>query len=269
MNIHFIAGLPRSGSTVLAAILRQNPAFRAAVSSPLYGLCMASIREMGAATEYASFFSDDTRRRILAALFRAYHDPEPGQCVFDTSRLWSGKLPLLAALFPAARTVCCVRDPRWVLDSAERIHRRNPLQSAALFEHNPNTSVQLRAASMMDPAMGFIGAAWSALREGWYGEQAASMIVLRYETLVATPQAAIAALYAALGEPAFAHDFASLSYGEPAYDARLGMPGLHNVAGPVHADARATILPPDLFAKYANLQFWLAPGGNPRGVTVI
>ena len=33
-KMHFISGLPRSGSTLLSAILRQNPRFYAAMSSP-------------------------------------------------------------------------------------------------------------------------------------------------------------------------------------------------------------------------------------------
>ncbi|HEX8778946.1 MAG TPA: sulfotransferase, partial [Rhodanobacter sp.] len=34
-KFHFISGLPRSGSTLLAAILKQNPRFRAGMTSPL------------------------------------------------------------------------------------------------------------------------------------------------------------------------------------------------------------------------------------------
>jgi hypothetical protein len=33
-SIHFISGLPRSGPTLLAALLRQNPSFEAGMSSP-------------------------------------------------------------------------------------------------------------------------------------------------------------------------------------------------------------------------------------------
>ncbi|WP_442939260.1 sulfotransferase [Nostoc sp.] len=32
-KIHFISGLPRSGSTLLGALLRQNPRFHASMSS--------------------------------------------------------------------------------------------------------------------------------------------------------------------------------------------------------------------------------------------
>ena len=34
-KLHFISGLPRSGSTLLAGILRQNPRFHAAMTGPV------------------------------------------------------------------------------------------------------------------------------------------------------------------------------------------------------------------------------------------
>jgi hypothetical protein len=43
-----ISGLPRSGSTLLAAILRQNPCFHASVSTPLADLVATKeTRELG------------------------------------------------------------------------------------------------------------------------------------------------------------------------------------------------------------------------------
>jgi sulfotransferase len=269
VKIHFIAGLPRSGSTLLAAILRQNPRFHAAVTSPLHPMCMAMLRQIGAAGEHAAFFSDDRRRRILTGLFDAYYAADQDHVIFDTARLWSSKLPLIAALFPRARTICCVRDIRWILDSAERMHRKTPLQTSALFEHDPATSMHLRVNSLMEPTKGLVGAAWTALREGWFSDQADKLIVLRYETLVATPMEAMTRLYQSVGEPSFDHDFGALSYAEPDYDARLGMPGLHDISGPIHAEPRQTVLAPDLFDRYGNLQFWLNPAGNPRQVEVI
>ncbi|EUA91313.1 sulfotransferase [Mycobacterium ulcerans] len=47
--IHFISGLPRSGSTLLAALLRQNPRFQAGMSGPLAGLFGALLDEMSVA----------------------------------------------------------------------------------------------------------------------------------------------------------------------------------------------------------------------------
>src|SRR5690606_37254934 len=58
-SIHFVAGLPRSGSTLLAAILRQNPRFRADVTSPVAALTDGLLPRMGMGTEFAPFFDEE------------------------------------------------------------------------------------------------------------------------------------------------------------------------------------------------------------------
>jgi hypothetical protein len=44
-RIHFISGLPRSGSTWLAALRRQNPRFHVGMSRPLAGMFGALLVE--------------------------------------------------------------------------------------------------------------------------------------------------------------------------------------------------------------------------------
>ncbi|MBR8827105.1 MAG: hypothetical protein DSM107014_04230 [Gomphosphaeria aponina SAG 52.96 = DSM 107014] len=46
--VHLISGLPRSGSTLLAGILRQNPNFHAGMSSPVGGLMNQLLESVGA-----------------------------------------------------------------------------------------------------------------------------------------------------------------------------------------------------------------------------
>ena len=49
MRLHFISGLPRSGSTLLAGLLRQNPRFSAAMPGTVWGPRWPSLsREIGA-----------------------------------------------------------------------------------------------------------------------------------------------------------------------------------------------------------------------------
>ncbi|MBU2768788.1 sulfotransferase, partial [Acidithiobacillus ferrivorans] len=50
---HFISGLPRSGSTLLAAILSQNPRFSAGMSSPVAGLVHTLLHEMSGQNEFS------------------------------------------------------------------------------------------------------------------------------------------------------------------------------------------------------------------------
>lgn len=71
--IHFISGLPRSGSTLLAALLRQNPRFTAGMTSPVGSLFNAMLRETSQRNETAVFVDDDMRIRLLRGVFDAVY----------------------------------------------------------------------------------------------------------------------------------------------------------------------------------------------------
>ena len=103
--IHFISGLPRSGSTLLAAFLRQNPRFEAGMSGPLAGLFGALLGEMSARNEYSVFIDDAKRQRILHGLFDNYYAECPAEVIFDTNRAWCAWMPAIARLFPMRKSL--------------------------------------------------------------------------------------------------------------------------------------------------------------------
>jgi len=125
-GIHFISGLPRSGSTLLAALLLQNPALHAGIISPVGSLVGAMLREVSQGNETAVMINDGQRQALLRGVFESYyHAIHPSHTVFDTNRVWCIRLHLIAALFPEAKIICCVRHLPWVLDSIERLIREN------------------------------------------------------------------------------------------------------------------------------------------------
>jgi sulfotransferase len=269
-KLHAIAGLPRSGSTLLSALLRQNPRFTANMTSPLYILIAAMMEQMSPDKDINAFFDDACRRRIFRALFDGYYgERSGGEVVFDTNRLWSGKIALLRSLFPSVRVICCVRDIGWIIDSVERALRKNPLQTSRLFDFKLTSSIYARVQTLMNFDAGLIGGAWSALREAWFSEDADGMILVRYESLVRDPQATIDRIYREIGEPPFTHDFEHVEYERPDFDANLGMPGLHKVRPRVEHVSREPSIPPELFSRYADLSFWTKPENNKHGVAVL
>src|ERR1700679_2439893 len=134
-GIHFISGLPRSGSTLLAALLLQNPALHAGITSAVGSLVGTMLREVSQGNEAAVMIDDAQRQALLRGLFDSYyHAIHPSRTVFDTNRAWTIRLPILAALFPKARMICCVRDLPWVLDSIERLLRQNRWELSKIFD---------------------------------------------------------------------------------------------------------------------------------------
>ena len=268
-KVHFISGLPRSGSTLLGAVLRQNPRFSAAATSPVALLWNTLVPKMGGGGEFGSFFDDERRARVLRSVFDGYHGEHPFDGVgFDTNRSWTGKLALLRQVYPDARIICCVRDVAWIIDSVERMLRKNPLQTSKVLGFSSGRSVYERVEMLMSPKAGLIGLAWNTLREAWFSEFADRLVVVSYAALASNPAAMMERLYQVLEEPAFNHDFENVCFDTPAYDAELGMPGLHTVDGRIALAELSFVIPPDIVAKHAELNFWLKPELN-RGAMVL
>ncbi len=255
--LHFISGLPRSGSTLLAGLLRQNPRFAAAMTGPVGGLVGTLLNAMSPQNETAVFLDEAKRQAILRALVEAYYaDQAEKAVVFDTNRMWSARLPLIAALYPEARVLACVRSVAWIMDSFERLVRRNAFEPSRLFvtsEERATVYSRTEALGHRDRVVGF---AYSALKEAYCGEHSDRLLLIDYDILTRKPEACLRLVYRFLGEEWFAHDFDRVEYDAPEFDGPLGAPGLHRVSGPVRAETRATVLPPDLFGRFDQLTFW-------------
>ncbi len=262
-TLHFISGLPRSGSTLLAGILRQNPRFYAAMTSPVGGMVQAMLNTFSAGIETAVFLDEERRRAILRAIVGAYYTPQADkEVVFDTNRMWTARLPLLRALYPQSRVICCVRDVAWIMDSFERLVRRNAFEPSRLFATPEERATVFSRTEVLAHRDRVVGFAWSALKEAYYGEHSDSLLLVEYDILCQKPEACLRLIYQWLGEPWFAHDFDNVEYDEPEFDRQIGAPGLHAVKRKVRFEARQSVLPPDLIQKFAPLAFWRDQAGS-------
>ncbi len=254
--LHFITGLPRSGSTLLAALLKQNPRFHADMTSGLGSLVNGAMQIMSPGSETALTLEAQQRQDILRGLFDNYYQSLTDRpVIFDTNRMWSARMPLLAGLFPEAKVIACVRDLAWVMDSLERQVRNNPYHFTRLFGPQNQGTVYSRAEALMQHDA-LVGRAYTGLKEAFYGEQSASLLIVEYELLAKAPDKVLPLIYQFLEEEWFEHDFNNVEYDAPEFDEALGVAGLHKVRPKVELQSRRTLLPPDLFQRFANMEFW-------------
>lgn len=271
-RLHVITGLPRSGSTLLGALLRQNPRFVANMSSPLWGLLTGLVDAMGPGNEFALFFSEHQRAAALRGAFAGYlSDPRwAGRAVLiDTNRLWAMTPGVLDALDPTARIIVCVRSLDQIVNSLLRLLARNPLSPSAMV----GGTIRNGLFGCVNTLMGHDGVVGTALNltrsllsDPRWRER---ILVIRYGSLVHDPQATLTALYTFLGEPVFAHDPEHLPPDDPLYEAfdrvRVNTPGLHHVPARLHQDSLnpPMLLPEATRQELLGQNFWEAPGFGP------
>lgn len=254
----FISGLPRSGSTLLSAILRQNPEFYADISSPVQAIVASTIHVLTKG-ESNYLIDEDRRKGILRSLFNAYYETVGPRTVFDTNRGWTAKTSLLKTLFPQTKIICCVRDIPWILDSFERVVAKNALWGASLTDDEANQTVTTRCDALMDVKKeGQVIKPCFFLEEGLLLNPDMIMLV-EYETLCKQPENVMRELYSFIGKPYFAHDFKNVEYDNETYDKTINLKGLHTVRKQVTWEERPSILPQSVWDRYSGGEFWRKP----------
>jgi sulfotransferase len=258
---YFISGLPRSGSTLLSGILKQNPEFYADIASPVLSIVTGTIDSI-TFSENNFNINDDQREAILKHIFEGYYSKIDRPVVFDSSRTWTAKTPLLQKLFPYTKIICCVRDICWILDSFERIAAKNPYYTNTLIEAEVNQCVTTRCESLMDPTKGGqVIKPWFWLQEGM--AMNSNMIhLVEYSKLCKKPEETMKGIYNFIGKPYYNHDFDNVEYNNELFDLKCNLKDLHTVKQKVEYVERKTILPEEVWNKYSSKNFWKEPIGK-------
>jgi sulfotransferase len=221
---------------------------------------------MGQNNEFSEFIDEKQRERMLRGLFDLYYQDHPQEVIIDTNRLWCARLPLLLKLFPQAKVLCTVRNVAWIMDSVERLVRKNAIKPSRLFNNPAESDTVYHRVETLASRDRFVGFSYYALKEAFYSPEARNILVIDYDLLAQAPAKVMPLVYKFLGEPPCAHDFNNLDYQEPGFDARLGMHGLHEIKRKVALQPRSTVLPPDLFKQYSQLDFWKNNEGSVANI---
>ena len=252
---HFIAGLPRSGTTLLSTILKQNPRFEASISGPLARFTRAVIQESSAQGGYRFECPPEKRKKLINGLFENYYDDQTKEVAFNTNRGWPLLLSTMKDLYPESKLILCVRDIGWILDSFETLQRKNPYVFTSMFSPEENVNVYTRCETLLNPGR-TLGFAYNAVKQAITGEHQDSVMIVEYDTLAKKPDAVLQNIYNFIGEPVYQHDFDNVEDSYDEFDEDVQLPGLHTTRKKVSFIARPSILPPDVWQRVQNMEVW-------------
>ncbi|WP_102325734.1 sulfotransferase [Komagataeibacter saccharivorans] len=270
---HCMSGLPRSGSTLLAAILRQNPSVQhAGITSPVLPM-IVKISSIMVEGELATEFNETQRKNLIHGIINNYYLNKNSapikNIIFDNHRMWCTRLNLLDYIHPYSRVICCVRDPVWIINSFERIIQSDPLLGSRLIPIEHRGTLHERVEALLSSG-GAFGYCWKAIREAFYSKFARKLIIVDYDTLTKRPKETLMRLESILGIKHHTYNLNNITFNDAnKFDENLNTIGLHSVGKHIHSPSRRIILPPDIVSRLAGCMFWRDPSENRENADII
>jgi sulfotransferase len=250
---YFISGLPRSGSTLLSGILRQNPDFYADIASPVEALTGTAI-DVITSSENNLTTSEDQRKNLIYGIFDGYYQHIEKPVIFDSSRGWTKRTNFLQALFPYTKILCPVRDIVSILNSFEVILNKNCFYTKQINEKVFSQNIFIRTQEIFERELINHHA---FLHEG-YALNPEMIYFIEYENLCEDPEKTMKGVYEFLEKPYYAHDFENVEYSNENFDKACNLKDLHTIKKKVEYKPPRNVLPPDIVEKYENMnmEFW-------------
>jgi sulfotransferase len=252
-SYYFISGLPRSGSTLLSSILKQNPEFYSDIASPVEALTGTAIDIMtGAESNFT--ITEEQRKNLAYGIFDGYYKHINRSVIFDSSRSWTRKTNFIKALFPYTKILCPVRDIVSILNSFEVILSKNCFYTKQINDQVFSQNIFIRINQLFQRE---IINYHSFLQEG-YALNPEMIYFIEYENLCKDPERTIRSVYEFLDKPYYSHDFENLEYSNDNFDKVCNLKDLHTVRKTVEYNPPRNILPPEIVQKYKemNMEFW-------------
>jgi hypothetical protein len=253
--IYFLSGLPRSGSTVLAAILNQNPLLYVTATSGLSTI-MGTVVEKWETDDSMHVQGKDEAEiyRLLNGIVKAKYENVTKPIVIDKSRIWPNPTimkTMTRVLGEQPKIIATVRNVPDCAASFVRVAKpenvQNFLVSSELIEHLKYGYMQLQEGMEKNPDC---------------------FCIVDYDDLLKKPQEQIQRIHDFLGLEPFAYDFKNIEGSVVAEkdEEVWNLPGLHDVK-PIlkkqHNETAQEVLG-HKFHEFDQPKFWLGETGENR-----
>ena len=238
-RFYFMAGLPRSGSTLLSSILNQNPIFYSGPSSPVLSTMYAVENHLANDELYHGYPKPEQVSLIISNIIRQFYADVDKEVIIDKNRAWTARVPYIEGYIgQQAKIIVPVRDIDEILTSMITMIRRNPYKEGnprinfideQLIKLNIPLNDDNRCEYIAGPE-GILGQSLNAIVEGFNQEFGDRMHFVEYQDIVKRPEETLKKLYEFLGEEYYEHDFDNLENQNREQDINTyGLADMHEV----------------------------------------
>ena len=271
-TFYFMAGLPRSGSTLLSSILNQNPRFYSGPSSPVLGVMYAVEENFTTNELYTGYPKPDQVIEIIGSIPHHFYSDVKEPIVFDKNRAWTARVPYIEGYIKQqAKILVPVRRVDEILTSVLSMIHRNPFQEGQdrinfvdeyLVKTNQPINDYNRCMHLLSPD-GIVYESLNAVKLGLEQNMRDKMHFVDYNDMVSNPEQVMEDIYDFLGEEYYEHTFDGLSNIHRENDLNTyGLGDMHEVHSKLEKTSSSpeSVLPKEIIDLYEqnkqSLEFW-------------
>lgn len=261
---HFLAGLPRSGNTLLSALLNQNTNIYSTSISPVSGLMWNFEQEAYKMEHLGRNIENKIKvNEFLSSFMDNYYKKIEKPIIIDREKSWGtpANLEIIKKYITTTpKIIFTVRDVLEILASFIRLDfnslkieyfNQQHYMSNYRFEKDLAAEYIMKLDGEMDKTL-------LSLASAFYPENKGIFHIVEYDDLVFNPDETMAKIYNFLEIPYYKHNFNKIEKIEIDNDEVIGFPkNLHDVKKSLcQSSTDISILSDYIKHKYSNMEFW-------------
>lgn len=237
-NYYFMAGFPRAGSTLLSAILNQNPRFYSGPSSPVV-LSMLTLEQALSKDElYNAYPKPAQATALIANTLPTWYSDIDKPVIIDKNRSWINHMHYISGYFGIQPKVLFpIRSVPEILASFISMYHRNPYKGGPkvpfLDEMLIKAGLPLtddNRCQALCHETGILGSCYRGLQQVYAQGNERQVHLIEYDDLINMPEDTMRRIYNFLEEDYYEHDFTAIENIHQERDLEVyGLPDMHAV----------------------------------------
>jgi sulfotransferase len=263
----FMAGMQRSGATILSAILNQNPDVWVSPASPLFRMMLTqtqSHNELENLDYNRGVAIDDT----IATIPHAFYQDKSAKYIIDKNLNWPNPLGVELInryITKDIKIICPVRNVLDVIVSFDTIinahpdSKNNQMDEQVLVQTFGNLPLADRRADFLMRNDKDIALSLNFMKHALIPEYRYIFHFVDYDDLITYPEQEINKIYAFLEIEKYNHKFNNIEDRSGiSEDSLTGIKNLHTIRPQMQKVSRRPedVLLPETIKKYSGLEFW-------------
>lgn len=228
-KFYFLSGVPRSGSTVFATLISQNPKIHTTPTSPLLDLLLATKPTWKQVSAFQKNTHSNQYTNIERGIITGCYEHIEKPIILEKHRSWAKYGNYIQQTFNTTpKIICTTRRISEVLASFILIINKSKKITyidRELMNTNKPVNNTTRCRLLWE---NYISVPWKSLKIG-YETHKESMCFIDYQEIVNEPEETIKKVYDFWELEYYNHHFDNLINPQPENDDAYGIAGLHDV----------------------------------------